>query len=179
MKFLVNIFLKKIIFNEIFFSLNAIYEHADFPRFLPEEIRNVKSILASLSHSKAISWDDVSDLIFSKSYESKSCKILSDISGLISNTLILITLHVASYHLIKNFQTSQLDNDTGPIIVQSPLLKLTEICILPELRDYLYKNLHSSQTDFVSTYGIFTNINSALEEILSYTKKKIDVTDCS
>ena len=59
LKFLVNIFLKKIIFNEIFFSLNAIYEHADFPRFLPEEIRNVKSILASLSHSKAISWDGV------------------------------------------------------------------------------------------------------------------------
>ena len=155
-----------------------VYEHVDFPSFLPEEIGNVESILASLSHGKAISWDSISDLIFSKSYKSKSCKILSDFW---SNLLYINPDHFTCrlIPLNKKFPNLPTRHDMRPIIFQSTLLKLTEGCILPELRDYLYKNLHSSQTGFVSTYGIYTNIHCALEEILSHTKKKIDVTDCS
>jgi len=56
-----------------------------------------------------------------------------------------------------------------PIIIQSPLLKLTESLLLPDLKNYLSKSLHPSQPGFVPGLSIFMNIHQALNQILLRT----------
>jgi len=47
--------------------------------------------------------------------------------------------------------------DMRPIIVTSPLIKLVEACLLPDLTTYLIEKLHHSQTGFIPGNGIFVN----------------------
>jgi len=55
--------------------------------------------------------------------------------------------------------------DMKPIVITSPLVKLIEASLLPDLTDYLVHNLHAAQIGFVPGNGIFVNIHRAIERV--------------
>ena len=63
--------------------------------------------------------------------------------------------------------------DMRPIVVTSPIVKLVEASLLPELTQYLTEKLHVSQTGFVPGNGIFVNIHRAISRIKIRTEKKM------
>jgi len=142
----------------------------EFPNLSYNETGNITNLLSLLKAGKATSWDGVSDVIFKASNRQLSEKIFADLwtnlQNMDSNHFLcrLVPLN-------KKFPHIPTRRDMRPIVIQSPLLKLTESVLLPELQHYLKTNLHPSQTGFVPDCGILVNIHRALDQILNFTRK--------
>ena len=142
-----------------------------FPSMDLKELEDMKTILRRLSNGKAIAWDGVTDSIFKKDWQEKNATIFSDLwknLGLIKNK------HFESRLIPLNKVHPQIPSrkDMRPIVVTSPIVKLIEAGLLPELSEYLIKNLHHGQTGFVPGFGIFVNIHRAIERIKLRTLDK-------
>ena len=143
----------------------------DFPMLKPKSVDEMKEILCKISSGKAIAWDALTDSIFRKTWMEKSALLFAD---LWQHLKLIKNLHFESRLIPLNKVHPQIPTrkDMRPIIVTSPLVKLIEAGIMPDLRDYLIKNLHHSQTGFVPGFGIFVNIHRALSRIKLRTLNK-------
>jgi len=135
-----------------------------FPKMEVKGMEEMKKILERISSGKAIAWDAVTDSIFQKSWRDKSARIFADLW----NKLKLIkSQHFESRLVPLNKVHPQIPSrkDMRPIIITSPLIKLIEAGLMPELTDYLIKDLHRGQTGFVPGFGIFVNIYRVIQRI--------------
>jgi len=146
-------------------------KNLQFPVLQKLDVKEAKIILSKISTGKALTWDGLSDSIFKKSWIEKSSKIFADI---LQNLNSIPDHHFESrlIPLNKIHPNTPSRKDLRPIIVTSPLIKIIEACLLPDLTSYLIEKSHHSQTGFVPGNGIFVNIFRALERIKLRTSNR-------
>lgn len=119
-------------------------KNLDFPEMKSRDIDEMKDILKRLSSGKAIAWDALTDSIFSKTWREKSALLFAD---LWQNLKLIKNQHFESrlIPLNKLHPNIPTRRDMRPIIVTSPLVKLIEAGIMPDLTKYLVQKLHYGQ----------------------------------
>jgi len=128
----------------------------------------MKEILERLWNGKAIAWEGMTDSLFQKAWKERSALIFND---LWMNLNLIRNKHFESRLIPLNKIHPKIPSkkDMRPIVVNSPLVKLIEAGIMPNLSQYLIQNLHPGQTGFVSGNGIFVNIHRIIQRIRSRT----------
>ena len=140
----------------------------EFPQLNTKSLSEMNEILASLSNSKAIAYDGITDSIFKKEYSGKSSIIFADLWASLKQ---IPNTHFESRMVPLNKLHPNIPSrkDIRPIIITSPIVKMIEAALLPELKDYLIKQLHPGQIGFVPGNGILVNIYRVIERIRKRT----------
>ena len=139
-----------------------------FPFMNDKTTTEMKGVLDRLWNGKAITWDGVTDSIFQKGWKERSAIIFKD---LWKNLNLIRNKHFESRLIPLNKIHPKVPSrkDMRPIVVNSPIVKLIEAGLMPELSEYLTKKLHPGQTGFVPGNGIFVNINRIIQRIRART----------
>ncbi len=144
----------------------------EFPTLSVKSEKEMEDILSRLWNGKAIAWDAVTDSIFHPQLKEHSAAIFRD---LWANLKRINRIHFESRLIPLNKVHPNIPTriDMRPIVVTSPIVKLVEASLLPELTQYRVEKLHVSQTGFVPGNGIFVNIHRAIYRIKMRTEKKL------
>lgn len=148
------------------------------PRLSEEEMVRIVDRLAS---EKAIAYDGLSGILFSKekrtnNEKSNMEKIASKLRNIWRLPLHQIQEIEDSWDtrlvpLNKVFPEIGTRKQLRPIAIQSQIVKLLEARFLPKLQEYLNNKLDRAQTGFIQRMGIQVNLTRALERISLRTKR--------
>ncbi len=140
-----------------------------FPILEDKTVEEMETFLKKLSSGKAISYDGITDSIFRKKFHKKSACIFRDLWKKLKE---IPNIHFESRLIPLNKLHPQIPTrkDMRPIIITSPVIKLIESSLLPDLSQYLTEKLHPGQVGFVPGNGIFVNICRAIDRIQARTK---------
>jgi len=140
------------------------HKNLEFPQLRLRTQVEMKGILDNLWNGKAIAWYSVTDSIFHREWKERSAKIFAD---LWASLKLVRNIHFEARLIPLNKIHPKIPSrkDIRPIVVNSPLVKLIESGIMPELSTYLIKKLHPGQTGFVPGNGIFVNIHRVIDRI--------------
>jgi len=130
-------------------------------------------IVNKMASNKALSFDLVSDIIFSQNYKLKTSEIIKSLwNDRVTNSLDLSHFEARLVPLNKKHPDIPRPEEFRPIIVMSPLIKLLEARLLPRLQTYLIMCSQRSQVGFVPGMDIFVNIFRALKQLRRRTSDK-------
>lgn len=134
-----------------------------FPKLSPLDSEELEAILRKLGTNKAISYDGVSDVLFSTQYLPKVKSLLTNLWSCseFSDTHFETRL----VPLNKVHPKIPSSKQFRPIIIQSPNLKLLEARFQSKLMKYMKEGLHIGQTGFVPGMGISVNQIRAVQRI--------------
>ena len=142
-----------------------------FPDLPPLSKSDVDFILRHMSKGKALTFDLISDIIFSKDFHEKTAVIVRDLwNGELTNSLQDVHFEARLIPLNKKHPDVPKPEDFRPIVVMSPLVKLLEARLLNKLQKVLEEDLHRSQTGFVPGLDIYVNLHRAVQRIQKRTE---------
>jgi len=143
-----------------------------FPEMEELKQEEMNSLIANMWHGKAIAFDLVSDILFSKKLKGKTAQVFKDLWRNSLQSLDAVHLKCRLVPLNKKHPSIPTRKDVRPIIIMSPLLKILESILMPQLSTYLIKELYPGQTGFVPGNGIFVNIYRTIERIRKRNDRK-------
>ena len=135
----------------------------------------MEDIANTLSHGKALSNDNVSDIIFAKGHREKVGKKLKNLWSLGANPdFEFDSLHFETrlVPLNKVHPDIPSSKDCRPIAIQSPIVKLLESRLKPKLDAYITQRLTASQTGFCIGMGISVNQMRLIQRVIETTNRK-------
>ena len=144
----------------------------DFPKLPPLNESEMMEIVGRLSTNKAIAYDGITDILFTKENEAKTINILKDIWSMDWNKIEDHLIHFRTRLIPLNKIHPQIPTKEKfrPISISSPIIKLMEARLLPKLNDYMNKKLHVGQTGFVQGMGIAVNQMRIVQRIVERTR---------
>lgn len=145
-----------------------------FPTLPVLSDKECKEIMMSISHNKAIAFDGVTDILFTREFLDASSKILCNLWSIDWDSIEGSELFFKSrlIPLNKNFPKMPGPKDFRPIIISSPVVKLLEALLLPKIRDYLSQKLYRGQVGFVKGMGTSVNLGRLIQRYAQLNSEK-------
>ena len=169
---------------ELIIALRKIQLKEDEPMYSEEEPfpwlgeptdEEMTDMLRQLSTNKALAFDGVTDILFSKEYRTVTGHKLKNLWNVLAQGNNILRVHFDQRLLPLNKVHPQVPKpqDCRPIIVSSPLVKLLEVRIKRKLEKYIMENLICCQTGFVPNSGISVNQVRLLERVRKRTASEV------
>ena len=138
-----------------------------FPKLPDFTWEDTYEIIQGLSHGKAIAFDGVADILFTKGNSKKSAKILKDLWSVNWEETTKNPNHFQTrmIPLNKMHPHTPTKEKFRPISVASPLVKILEARLQKKLYEYMKEKLHRGQTGFVPGMGITVNQMRLVERV--------------
>ena len=140
-----------------------------FPSLRTFSSNEMDYILSKVFHGKAIAFDGVTDILFSRSNKPNTAVKLGDIWNGSPKDYHFDTRPIP---LNKVHPETPTPKDCRPIAVCSALVKLLESRVRKQLEDYMVKKLHRGQTGFVPGMGITVNQMRLVQRVKDITNTK-------